>query len=216
VALVLTLRGDPTPWLSAAPWWSVYGTLIDLGCLLLLLVATRREGLRLADLWNVRRGRIGRDLLLGLGLFALLFPTAIMGGTLLASWLIYGTLQPPVMTAISGRGVLPGWAIVYSLATWWLIWSPTEDMTYAGYTLPRLEAITGRPGLALLLVSFFWAFHHALFPLIPDWRYLLWRFLVFAPVAFAFPWLYRRLGRLLPLTVAHWCMDWLGVVFTLL
>ena len=43
VAWVFFLRGEAIPWLRAAPWWTVYGTLIDIGCLLALTYWTRRE-----------------------------------------------------------------------------------------------------------------------------------------------------------------------------
>lgn len=33
IAAILLLRGEPQPWLAAAPWWTVYGTLVDVGCL---------------------------------------------------------------------------------------------------------------------------------------------------------------------------------------
>jgi hypothetical protein len=32
VAGVFYFRGEAKPWPSAAPWWTVYGTLIDIGC----------------------------------------------------------------------------------------------------------------------------------------------------------------------------------------
>src|SRR5262245_13919993 len=68
VAAIFALRSSPQPWRDAAPWLPVYGTLIDAGCLALLWRFTRREGIRLSDLLGVERGRLGRDVLLGLAL----------------------------------------------------------------------------------------------------------------------------------------------------
>jgi len=52
---------------------------------------------------------------------------------------------------------LPIWATVYSVTVWWLIWSPTEELTYQAYVLPRLRVLTGRtwgvPHCWLLLVG---------------------------------------------------------------
>ena len=31
VALIFRLRGSPLPWRAAGPWWTVYGTLVDVG-----------------------------------------------------------------------------------------------------------------------------------------------------------------------------------------
>jgi len=36
VATVFLIRGAPAPWRAQAPWWTVYATLVDIGCLLLL------------------------------------------------------------------------------------------------------------------------------------------------------------------------------------
>jgi len=63
VATVFLIRGDPTPWRTQAPWWTVYATLVDLGCLLLLRRQTRREGIRLIDLFGVDRSRLRREAL---------------------------------------------------------------------------------------------------------------------------------------------------------
>src|SRR6187551_3889449 len=64
VAAVYALRGSLTPWLDAAPWLPVYGTLIDAGCLVLLWRLTRSEGIGLFDL-AVDRARFPRDIVLG-------------------------------------------------------------------------------------------------------------------------------------------------------
>src|ERR1035441_4303578 len=62
VALILLERGHATPWRAAGDWWTVYGTLVDIGCLLGLKYFTRREGIRLRDLLGPVRMRSGRDL----------------------------------------------------------------------------------------------------------------------------------------------------------
>src|SRR5215510_6852173 len=60
-AAVFALRSSPHPWLDAAPYLPVYGTLIDAGCLALLWRLTRREGIGSFDLVGFERARIGRD-----------------------------------------------------------------------------------------------------------------------------------------------------------
>jgi membrane protease YdiL (CAAX protease family) len=215
LALIFFLHGNAAPWQATIPYWSVYGTVIDLGCLLLMAHFLRREGLRLRDLVGTSPVSLLSDVLLGLGLFMLLFPTFIMGGTILSNLLVYEKLQPVIGSGLLTLRQLPGWAAAYSLLVWWVIWSPTEELTYNGYVLPRLEQITGRPWLALVLVSFWLAFQHCLFPLMLDWKYVLWRFLVFLPVSIIFPLLYRRLRRLRPLIFTQWPMDFLAALLTL-
>lgn len=211
VALVFAFRGSPTPWRSAAPWWTVYGTLVDLGCLALLWRFTRGEGITLRNLIGSIRGR---DLLLGIGLFLLVFPLFV-GGGLLSGLLLYGTLQVDVHPGLVMGRVLPVWAIAYSLTLWWLIWSPTEEMTYQAYALPRIQALSGRAWVAVVVVGFWWALQHSFLPFIPDWRFVIWRFLAFVPGVIALTLIYLRTRRLAPLIVAHWPMDITAVLMTI-
>src|SRR6266496_4334175 len=117
VAAVFALRASPTPWHDAEPWLPVYGTLIDAGCLALL--------------WQLTR--LVRDTLLG---FALIRVSLVFmhGGTYAAGWLLYGTPSQPYFF-----GSLPLPAAVYGVLVWPFIWGLTEQMTYNGYLLPRLD-----------------------------------------------------------------------------
>ena len=69
---ILVLNGAPLPWNAAAPWWSVYATLVDLGCLMLMASFTRTEGIGLRDL--IGRIRWTRDPFLGIAWFLVVFP----------------------------------------------------------------------------------------------------------------------------------------------
>jgi len=62
-----------------------------------------------------------------------------------------------------------------------MIWSATEEITYQAYALPRLQALTGRAWVGALIVSFWWALQHSFIPLILDWHYVVWRFLLSCP-----------------------------------
>ena len=201
------------PWHEAGRWWTVYGTVVDIGCLLGLRFFTRREGTGLRDLigkWNLRRGH---DIFLGLGCFALVFPLIICG-SLLAQVLLYGSLNSETATYLTQVRVLPVWALVYSVALWWIISSPTEELIYQGYALPRLQALTGRTWLAMIIVGFWWAAQHCLIPFVPDWKFLLFRFLQFVPGVLVLMLIYLRTRRLGPLIIGHWLMDILGAIMT--
>ena len=77
------------PWHEAGRWWNVYGTLVDIGCLIGMRSFTRKEGICLRDLLGPVRLRGGHDVFLGLGLFVLIFPF-FLGGIVLAQKLLYG------------------------------------------------------------------------------------------------------------------------------
>jgi len=95
-------------------------------------------------------------------------------------------------------------AFLYSIIVWPVIWAPTEDNTYAGYSLPRVEALTGRKWLAVVVVGFFWALQHVFLPFRLEWQWLVSHFVGFVPVAVVYCLLYLRWRRLLPVHVIHW------------
>jgi uncharacterized protein len=210
VAGVYALQSSPQPWLDAARWLPVYATLIDAGCLVSLWVLTRREGITLRDLWSFDRSRWRGDVLFGLCLIpvCLLF---ILGGIRASSFLVYGTWQPP---ALFQR--LPLAAAIYGVLVFPALWGVTEQMTYNGYVLPRLQVLFGRTGVAVALVSLLWSFQHALQPLTFDPAFMLYRLLAPIPFSVFITLVYLRVRRLLPFVIAHWLMDGVDVLVEVL
>jgi membrane protease YdiL (CAAX protease family) len=206
LALILLALHRPAPFRTAGNWWMLYGTLSDLCCLMGMRYFTRREGIRLRDLIGPVRMRWGHDLWLGLGILALAWPCAIFGGYLAQIW-VYGSLAKTPIAFILQAHTLPLWATVYTLTVWWVIQSATEEMTYNGYVLPRLEALTGRTWVALLIVWFWFTAQHCMLPFVPDWRFVAYRFLMMAPLMLVMILVYLRLRRLSPMILAHWPMD---------
>ena len=196
----------------------MYATLVDIGCLLLLSLQARREGIRLVDLFGIDRRRLEREVLWGLLYFVVLFPIVAGVGSKLASWLVYRTTQlTPAMLApeLLSERQLPRWAVVYSLSVFWLVWSPTEEVIYQAYCATRVQALTGSAWVTVTWVGFWWAFQHSVFPLVFDWRLIVFRFLQFLPLVVAFQLIYLRTRQLPRMIVMHWPMDLLAAVLTL-
>jgi hypothetical protein len=218
VATAFLIRGHPSPWRAQAPWWTVYATLVDIGCLLLLLRQTKRERMRLFDLFGIDRSRLGREVLWGILYLVVLFPILAGGGSKLASWLVYRTTQlSPAMLApglVSDRQ-LPHWAVVYSLSVFWMVWSPTEEVIYQAYCAARLQVLTGSTWVTVTLVGFWWAFQHSVFPLVFDGRLVVFRFLQFLPLVVVFQLIYLRTRRLPRMIIMHWPMDLFAALLTL-
>jgi len=218
VATAFLMRSAPSPWRAQAPWWSVYATLVDIGCLLLLWRKTRQEGIRLSNLFGIERSRLGREFLWGLLYLVVLFPVLAGGGTQLASWLVYRTTQlSPTMLApglLSNRQ-LPHWAVIYSLSVFWLVWSPSEELIYQAYCVARLQLLTRRTWVTVTWVGFWWAFQHSVFPLVFDGRLVVFRFLQFLPLVVVFQLIYLRRRHLPRMIVMHWPMDLFAAVLTL-
>jgi membrane protease YdiL (CAAX protease family) len=214
VAAAYALGGSQTPWRDAAPWLPVYGTLIDAGCLALMWRFTRDEGIGLLDLVGFERGRLARDVLIA----AVLIPPSlvfILGGVAVSGVIVYGAAAPPYLYE-----PLPWAGALYGLLVWPIIWGLTEQMTYNGYLLPRLQVLCGRTSLAVALVSFAWSFQHAFMPLTFDEKFMLFRLLGPLPFSVFITLMYLRVRRLLPFALAHAIMDGasvlIGVVLPLL
>lgn len=209
----LLLRGFdvPNPTVEIRNWWPVYGTLVDLGCLGLLLWLTRREGIRLLDLIGIVKSKLLTDIPRGLGLFVLIFPITIFGGGMLARLIAYGDLNP-VFPENTYMRTLPLLALLYSRILWWPLWSATEEITYNGYALPRLIAQTKSTWLSVAIVAFFFAIQHS-FLMLAGFQFGLYMFLTFLPLSIAMELAYLRIRRLPPLIVAHWLMDLSNVLF---
>jgi uncharacterized protein len=213
VTLILYWQGSSNPLQAGTYWWTVTGTLVDAGCLILLLWLTRREGIRLADLIGIQRKKLRRDILIGIGILVVMFPVVMIGGALLSGLIVYGTLQP-AQTAVLMARPLPLWAALYSRTIWWLIWSATEEMTYNGYALPRLEVLLGgRTWLAVGIVTLFWAFQHSFLPLVFDAKMFLYLGIQMLPLVIVTQLIYLRFRRLPPMIILHWGMDFFSVMY---
>lgn len=167
VAWVFFWRRTPHPWEAAAPYWTVYGTLIDLGCLVLAVYLLGREGLRLGDILKPDRKRWGNALLEGLGIGLILSLLGLAGGVL-GTMAVYKSSTAPLV-----MGGLPLWAALYSVLIWPVIWGLAEQVTYQGYAFPRIERMTGSPWLSVSVVAFGWALQHIALPFHPDWQFAL-------------------------------------------
>jgi hypothetical protein len=198
VATGFRLAHHPKPLRAAGRWWMVSGTLIDLLSLGTLTWLTRREGIRLAALFDVRSAHLGREVVLSLGNLVGITPAVAFSAAL--TRLFYGPSGQPLQIAVA-RG-LPRAASAYSVLVWPVLWSMTEEATYLGYTLPRLEALVGNTPVSAALVSTVWAVQHEALPLLPDGRYLVYRPLSALPVTLTTTLLYLLRGRRLPSLIA--------------
>ncbi|GAB2711526.1 CPBP family intramembrane glutamic endopeptidase [Arthrobacter bambusae] len=211
-AAVLWSTGNPTPWESSQGWWTVYGTLTDAGCLGLLVILLRREGLRFRDTFGFTRTSLGPQLR-SIPLYLLALLPAVAAASLVTLPFYGPAALPPQVTAIH----LPGWAAVYSFTVWPLLWAFTEEITYLGFLLPRLQTRTGRTWKAAAIIIFFWSAQHLVIPFIPDGTYLISRFLgallITAGLTMSFVLLRRRL---LATTAVHWLSDASTAILTTL
>lgn len=171
VAALFALGGAPDPWLQAAAWWPVYSTVTDVLCLLSLVWLMRREGKKVSDLLGVKGREIFRQLAWTPAYLLAVAPAAALAS--LATQAFYGSSLPPMISIVN----LPLVGALYAVIVWPVIWVIAEELVYQGYLLPRIEALTGKTWVAVLLVTFFWGLQHLAIPFIADRTYLVSRVL---------------------------------------
>jgi hypothetical protein len=198
------LAGDDTPWQSAADMWLASLALAEFVNLWLLARVARAEGIRLLDLYNPNRGSRSTDLKWAGLAVVVAAPLALLPAALLAQAL---WSDPEIGQEMLFHPVwLPAaWALLFVFP---VIHALTELPTYFGYVLPRLEVLTSRVALPLVLTAATLALQHAALPLLFDTRYLLWRALMFLPLALWFGWIIDHRPTTLPyVAVAHGLLD---------
>jgi membrane protease YdiL (CAAX protease family) len=184
--------------------------LIDAGCLALMWRLTRRESIRLRDLVGFEKTRLVRDVAIGFALIPVSL-ALILGGVYAASWLVYGTPSQPYLFR-----PLPLSAALYGVLVFPFVWGLTEQMTYNGYLVPRLQVLCRRTSLAIALVAVPWSVQHAFMPLTFDPKFMAVRALSPIPFSVFEAWVYLRLRRLIPLALAHALMDGASVMIGVL
>ncbi|MBU8917730.1 hypothetical protein BGM25_16980 [Bacillus sp. FJAT-29953] len=163
-------------YLEAGRWWTVYGSLIDLGCLALMFWVVRRGGTNFKSLIGFSPELIKSDVKQAGIILVILLPITMFWGATI-SYLLFGKAAAPIVA-----GPLPLWAALYSVIIWPIGWAIMEQLVYMGYCLPRLEKVFKSKVFAVSAVMFFWALQHIALPVTLDMDYSLYRFLTVIPM----------------------------------
>ena len=204
IAALFWLTGSEQPWQQSIVWWPVSAILANLVNLYVLWRVNRQEGTRLFDLYKIQRPGVARDLLILLGVFVIAGPLGYLPNILLAQ-AFFGSAE---VASNYMFHALPLWAAVVALFAFPITIALAEMPTYYGYVLPRLEALSGRPWLAIGLTGLVHAAQHMALPLIFNGPFLMWRLLMFMPFAYLMAVVLWRRPRLFPYTlIIHGLMD---------
>lgn len=178
-AIVLSFTNSPTPWSDSAGWWTFSALFANIVSIMLLFWLFRRENKRYFDFIPFSRQTVWKDIGITFLLMIVFMPISIYPNQWLAN-LLFGSSE--TVFSLFFRP-LPLWAGFVSILFPVTI-AFAELPTYFGYAMPRLEKQLGNSWLAWGLASLFLAFQHITLPLILDWRFMLWRFGMFIPLAF--------------------------------
>ena len=204
LALAFVIGGATDPWRAAADWWLGTFALVNVIVLLLLHRALQGEGRRLRDLYRIRRGAVRTDLLWLVGVLVVAGPLGMLPNLLLGN-VLWGSAA--VGADLSFRAI-PVWGALIILVTFPIVHAAAELPTYFGYVMPRLRTLYGWGPMALLIPAVVLSTQHVFLPLLFDWRFVVWRALMFLPFALWLGWSLSRRPSLLPyLVVAHALLD---------
>lgn len=207
IAFVLFLSGVSDPWNESARWWLFSVIITNIITILFLVQVYRAEGKHYLDILHFERSTIWQDLALTIGAFIIAAPIGTIPGNALAG-MLFGNPDVPVAMMFSS---VPLWAVLIGLL-FPLTIAFAELPTYFGYAMPRLEQQVGNGWLALILASLGLSLQHMTLPLILDWRFILWRAMMFLPFASYLGLLLKFRPRLLPyLAVLHFLIDLLAL-----
>lgn len=203
-AAVALLAGASDPWRVASDWWLGWFAIANVATLVLLQRAVHRDGHRLRDLYRVRRHSVRGDLPWVIVALVVAGPIGFLPNILLGQAL-WGNAQ--VGADLSFRA-LPVAAAVAILVTFPIVQAAAELPTYFGYVLPRLQSLYGWRARALIVTALTLSTQHIFLPLLLDWRFLVWRALMFIPFAFWIGFVLQRRPTALPyLAIAHGLLD---------
>lgn len=204
VFLAAVAAGDANAWTTSIAWWPLSVTLANVATIGVLIVLMRLEGRSYRDLAGNGRISSASDVWALLGAVILIVPLALLPNLGLAA-LLFGSPDGALPLFVLP---LPRWAIWVALFAFPISIALSELPLYFGYVMPRLRAVfTGRH-TPIILPSLFLAAQHVALPIVADGRFVLWRLLMFLPLAVFLGYAIDRRPRFLPwLMVVHGLLD---------
>lgn len=178
-------------------WWSVIASILNIITILVLIFFCKKEKISYSKLINyTKRSTKIKSVVWTTSLFLIIG----MGGMYLAGFLCYGKfpylaammVQPiPIIFAIINVVVLP---LTTTLA---------EDGLYLGVGVNHIR----NKWAAIFIPAFFYAIQHSFIPTLPDFQYVLYRFLSFLPLTIVMCYLYRKNRNPVPFMVGHFVIN---------
>ncbi len=178
-------------------WWSVLASAVNLLTILLLVLITRKQGGNYWKLINYEKGKTTPKQVIAM---VLLIVVLGMGGMFLAGFLCYGVIPYAAPMLIAP---IPLWLAIINIPLLPISTAFAEDGLYLGCGVNQIQ----NKYAAVLLPAFFFALQHSFIPLLPDGRYILYRFLSFLPLTILLCWHYRRHRNPLPIMIGHAVID---------
>ena len=187
-------------------WWTVVATAVNVFTIVLLIVVAKKNGQTYAELINYEKGKTKIRQIVIISVVTYLVG---MGGMYLAALILYGTIMPSVSVVLMAPVSKPLAVLVFLLLP--VTTALAEDGLYLGYGINRI----GNKVFAVAVPAFFYALQHCFIPLIPDVRYILYRFFSFLPLTVLYCIYFRKKRNPLPVMIGHALIDLATVLMVL-
>lgn len=184
--------------LQASRWWSSVCIVCNIITIALLLFVFKRDGITYREIIGYEKGQGNRKDTVVIALAMLSLGAVGMYGF---GFLLYGYMPVTMVQPI------PVWLACSNLLFFPLTNVLAELPLYFGYSLNRIEKVTGNTRLSIAYITFFYALQHSFIPLLADWKYILYRFLSVLPLVVPLTLFYARKRKLAPLLVGHAVVD---------
>ena len=212
LALAFAAATNPAPWRWAGAWWVAWLVPVNVATLALLARRQRAGGERFGQLFGPPSQPPRRDLPWYVLALVVSVPLGVLPNLLLGR-LLWGSAFAGTTSSFAA---MPSGLVWLLAALVPLTQGLAEPPLYLGYVLPRLRRLGVHRGRAIAITAAAMSLQNVFFPWLWDWRFALWRALMFLPLCLWLGWLVARRPSLLPyLAVAHGVMN-LSLVFLVL
>jgi hypothetical protein len=178
-------------------WWSVIASVVNIGTIVLLILAARCAKSNYWTLINFQKGQTKVGQVISVTLAILIIG---MLGMYLAGWLCYGKLPyaAPMMIA-----PIPLWLAIVNVIILPVSTAFAEDGLYLGCGVNQIR----NKYAAIVIPAFFFALQHSFIPTLFDLRYIIYRFLSFQPLTIILCLYYYKRRNPVPIMIGHAVID---------
>jgi hypothetical protein len=164
---------------QAAKYWILSASLTNVLSISTLIYLFKSEGLRFFDLFSFDKTSLKKDILVFSGITLICGPIVFLPNYYLSIWL-WGDSAIPYNMMFKPIPL----AMVFALLILFPITIAFGELaTYFGYIMPMLKDHLKRKWLAVFLPVLFLSAQHCTLPFIPDFKFLLYRLLMYFPFA---------------------------------
>jgi hypothetical protein len=199
-------------WEKSEKYWVLTATMTNIVSLWLLFMLFRKEDKSFAELFRIRKDTLKKDILIFSGLVLIAGPIVFLPGYFLSILL----WNDPNAAKVLMFGPIEEGLIYFLLLAFPVSIAFAELPTYFGYIMPALNKQLKAKWLVVMLPVLFLSVQHATLPFIPDINFIIYRSLVFLPLALLIGVsLFIRPSLFLYFVILHGLMDLSAVIMFL-